>query len=105
MSLNILQTNSLFTTSPAILTPSSGANVLTANAGNQRNKLLIQNVGTNPVYVNFGGTASTTAFHFVLKACAVAADGSGGSYESGTVVWQGAVSVAGTTPSVVVLEM
>jgi len=103
MSLQTFQTSSLFTTAPAILTPSSGANVLSVNT--LRNKLLIQNVGTNPLFVNFGGTASSSAFHIVLKACSVASDGTGGSYESGNVVWQGSVSVAGTSPTLVVLEM
>ena len=104
MSLNIFQTNNLYTTSPAVLTPSSGGVVLNANTTG-RNKWMIQNLGTNPLYVNLGGTASTTAYHFVLKACAVAQDGSGGSYESGDVIWQGSVSVAGTSPTCCVLEM
>lgn len=87
----------------SILTPSSGAVVLASNTA--RNKLLIQNTGTNPLFVNFGSTASSTVFHIVLKACSVASDGTGGSYESGNVVWTGSVSVAGTTPTLVAWEL
>lgn len=103
MSLQTFGTQSLFTTAPAILNPTTGTNVLTVNTS--RNKFIVQNLGTNPLYVRFGDNASVTAFHIVLKACAVAADGTGGSYESGSVVWQGDVSVAGISPSLTILEM
>lgn len=65
----------------------------------------IQNVGTKPIFVLMGGTASSTVFHIVLKAGTGASDGLGGSIEEKSgAVFQGSISVAGTTPKVVVTE-
>jgi len=86
---------------PSILT---GASALAANA--DRNKWSIQNVGQNPLFINLGGTASSSVFHVVLKGGTADSDGLGGSYSedgSGTV-YTGPVTVAGTTPKYVVME-
>lgn len=70
----------------------------------------IQNLGTNALFVALGPTASaangaTGTFHVVLKAGAGAADGSGGAIGQETgVVYTGPISVAGTSPTFVVLE-
>lgn len=65
----------------------------------------IQNLGTNALFVNLGGTASTTVFHTVLKAGTGNDDGSGGSVgqEQG-VVFTGIITIAGTSPRYTVTE-
>lgn len=66
----------------------------------------IQNLGTNALYVNLGGTASTTVFHTVLKAGTGNDDGSGGSTgQSSGTVFIGTITIAGTSPRYTVLEM
>jgi len=66
----------------------------------------IQNVGTNPLFVLLGSGASSTVFHFVLKGGTGDSDGLGASFSQfGPCVYQGMVTVAGTTPKFVVLEM
>ena len=87
---------------PAIVT--SAGVVLEANE--DRYSWSIQNVGTNPIFVNFGGTASTTVFHSILKGGSGDSDGLGGSMgHEGSTVFTGAISIAGTTPKVVVTEL
>ena len=87
---------------PAIVT--SAGTAIAAN--DARGAWMIQNVGTNALFVNYGGTASSTVFHVVLKGGTGDSDGLGGSIsqESG-VVFTGAISVAGTTPKFVVTEL
>ena len=86
---------------PAILT-SAG----TALAANQNRKgWTIVNLGTNALYVCMGTTASTTVFHIPLKAGTGNDDGTGGAcgQEVG-VIYQGIITVAGTSPRFVVTE-
>ena len=66
----------------------------------------IQNQGTNQLYVYFGTGASSTIYHFILKASTGAADGTGGSFAmfSGDV-YRGVVTIAGTSPSYSILEL
>lgn len=86
---------------PAIL---SGATALAANA--QRAGWMIQNLGTNPLFVCLGNNASTTVFHAVLKGGTGADDGTGGSLSQfDGVVYTGLITVAGTSPRYVVLEI
>lgn len=87
-------------------TPSvqSAATALAANTA--RIGWSIQNQGTNVLYVLLGSGASTSVYHFTLKAAAGAADGSGGSIaQTAGVVYDGIITVAGTSPSYTVLEM
>lgn len=66
----------------------------------------IQNVGTNVLFVRFGGAASSTVFHSVLKGGTGDSDGNGGSIsEEGSSVFQGEIYVYGTTPKYVVTEL
>lgn len=87
---------------PSILTTAGIA--LASN--NARIGFAIQNVGTNPVFIRFGGTASSTVYHFVLKGGTADNDGLGGSltFTSGTI-FSGDVYFAGTTPKIVCLEI
>jgi len=86
---------------PAII---STATALAANAA--RGAWQIQNVGTNPIFVRLGSGASDTVFHAVLKGGSGAKDGLGASWgqDSGTV-YVGEITIAGTTPSYVVMEL
>jgi len=66
----------------------------------------IQNVGTNALFVRFGGAASSTVFHSVLKGGTGDSDGNGGSIsEEGSSVFQGEIYVAGTSPKYVITEL
>ena len=65
----------------------------------------IQNVGSGTVFIRLGGTASSTVFHTVLKAGSGDSDGTGGSMSQlSGVVFTGDISMAGTTPKILVLE-
>jgi len=92
-----------FANTPAIVTSAGVALADASPAG--RAGWQIQNVGTNPLFVNLGGTASATVYHFVLKGGTGDSDGLGASFSQfGPCVFQGAISVAGTSPKFVVLE-
>ncbi len=84
---------------PSILTGTA----LAANPA--RISFMIQNVGSNPLFVNFGGTASSSVFHAVLKGGTGDSDGLGASYSSGSVCFTGAVTFAGTSPKYVITEL
>jgi len=85
---------------PAI---ASSAAALAANPNRQGWQ--IQNLGTNPLFVNLGGTASTTVFHYVLKASTGNDDGTGGiATQMNGTVFLGAITIAGTSPRYTVLE-
>lgn len=87
---------------PAIVTTAGTA----LEANTLRKGFMIQNVGINTIYVRFGGVASSTVFHLVLKGGTADSDGNGGSIsEMGATVYQGLISVAGTTPKFVVTEL
>lgn len=68
--------------------------------------LMIQNQGTNPLFVYFGAGASSSVYNFILKASTGAADGTGGSFSmTAGVVYRGVITIAGTSPSYSVLEL
>ena len=83
------------------------ASVATAISSNE-NRLgwMIQNLGQNPLFVNLGGTASTTVFHAVLKGGTGNDDGLGASMSqmAGTV-YTGIITIAGTSPRYTVTEL
>ena len=82
----------------------SDATALEANPN--RGAWMIQNLGTNTLFVRFGSGASTTVFHVVLKAGTGNDDGTGGSIsQENGVVYTGIISVAGTSPRYVVTEL
>lgn len=66
----------------------------------------IQNQGTNVLYVCLGTGGSSSQYHYTLKACTGAADGTGGtvSMEAGTV-YNGIITIAGTSPSYTVADI
>ncbi len=85
---------------PAIQTVAG--NALLANG--DRKAWSIQNLGTNPLFVRLGPDASSTVFHYVLKAGSASDDGSGG-FISGDATYRGVISVAGTSPRFVAAEL
>lgn len=82
----------------------TNATALPANPA--RTGFLIQNQGTNPLFVLFGSGASSSVYNFILKGGTGAADGSGASFSmmDGNV-YRGEITIAGTTPSYSVLEL
>lgn len=87
---------------PAIVT--SGGDVLVANKA--RAAWMIQNLGTNPLFVRFGTAASSTVFHIVLKGATAPDDGTGGSIAQEVgVIFTGIISATGTSPRFVVTEL
>lgn len=86
---------------PAI---ASAATAISANP--KRIAWSIQNLGTNALFVLLGSGASTTVFHWVLKAGTGNDDGLGGiiSQMEG-VVWTGIVTIAGTSPRYTTTEI
>lgn len=84
---------------PAIVTTAGTA--IAANTA--RKAWSIQNLDTDPLFVLMGSGASTSVFHFVLKAGSVADDGLGGIVTDNQ--WLGIVTVSGTTPRFVVSEL
>ena len=87
-------------------TPSIASDTTALAANKARAAWMIQNLGTNPLFVRFGTGASSTVFHVVLKAGTGNDDGTGGtiSQEFGTL-WTGIVSIAGTSPRYTVTEL
>lgn len=88
-----------------INTPSiqTGATALSANA--ERQGWTIQNVGTNPLFIRLGGTASGTVYHYVLKGGSADNDGLGALVgETSGTVYTGEITIAGTSPKYVVME-
>lgn len=86
---------------PAII---ATATALAANPN--RSAWMIQNVGTNPLFVLMGSGCTSSIFHVVLKAGTGNSDGTGGSIaqEAGTV-YTGIITIAGTSPLYVVTEL
>jgi hypothetical protein len=71
-----------------------------------RGSWAIQNLGTNTLYVKLGDGASTTSFHFALKAGSVNDDGTGGSVsQSEGVVFNGKITVAGVSPRYTLMNL
>lgn len=79
----------------------------TALASNpKRIAWMIQNLGTNALFVNLGGAATTSVFHVVLKAGTGNDDGTGGSFaQEDGVIFTGNITIAGTSPRYVVTEL
>lgn len=89
------------TSTPSILT--SAGTVLARN--DDRNGFIIQNLGTNPLFVLFGSGASASVFNLVLKGATAPDDGTGGSVaQEDGVIYCGIITVSGTSPRFVVTE-
>lgn len=80
-------------------TARTAATALAAVTDGSRAKWGIQNSGTNVLGVVFGATT------IYLKACTAPDDGNGGGHvDEGNVVWDGIITVTGTSPRYNVFE-
>lgn len=98
---------SIVQTSGGVNTPSVATSTTALTANEERLGWSIQNQDTSVLKVCLGGTASSTVYHVILKACSSAADGTGGilNMTSG-VVFTGKVTVYSSgTPSYTVLDI
>lgn len=87
-------------------TPSILATATAIAANPARIAWAIQNLGTNTLFVLLGAGATTSIFHFVLKAASVQDDGTGGLIEQAEgIVYTGIVTIAGTSPRYTILEI
>ena len=67
---------------------------------------MIQNLGTNALFVRFGSGASTTVFHAVLKGGTGNDDGLGATLnQMNGIVYTGIITIAGTSPRYTTLEL
>lgn len=81
----------------------SATTALAANTG--RVGWLIQNLGTNPLFVRLGAGASATVFNIVLAAGTVNDNGTGGLFaQTEGIIYTGVISIAGTAPRYTITE-
>lgn len=87
-------------------TPSIASASTALSANPNRVGFSIQNLGTNALFVRLGSGATTSVFHFVLRAGTGTDDGTGGILTmADNAVYTGEISIAGTSPRYTVLEM
>lgn len=87
-------------------TPSIASDATALASNPARGGWMIQNLGTNPLFVRFGTGASTTVFNVILKGGSGNDDGQGGSHSQFEgVVYTGIVTIAGTSPRYVATEV
>jgi hypothetical protein len=87
-------------------TPAIASDTTALAANPRRTQWLIQNLGTNPLFVRLGSGASNTVFHTVLKASLLQDDGAGGIMGQDVgAIYCGVITIAGTSPRYTVLEM
>ena len=104
----VVLTSTVAKPSSSVNTPSiqTGATALAATAaGVTRKSFMIQNVGTNPLFILLGSGASTSVFNALIKGGTADSDGLGGSYSPSGFTYSGIVTVAGTSPKYVVTEI
>lgn len=91
-----------------LLTQSTNSGIASATAvsgaNEARRSYMIQNLGTNPLFVKEGASASTSDFSYILAAGSGNDNGTGAKYESGDNVYTGPISIAGTSPRYVFTE-
>lgn len=66
--------------------------ILNSNAN--RKEAIVVNTGTTVIFLGFGQTPTTSAYHVALGACTLANDGTGGTYTSD--MWKGAINAIGS---------
>lgn len=69
-----------------------------------RRDIIIQNLGTNTLYIKFGENATTTDFNLILKGGDANNDGNGGVVSYSNLSYTGVISVAGTSPRYVATD-
>jgi len=87
-------------------TPAIATATTALDANERRVGFSIQNLGTNVLFVRLGDGATTSLFHFALRAGTGTDDGTGGVLTlADSAVYTGKITVAGTSPRYTVLEM
>ena len=87
-------------------TPSIASATTALSSNSARRGWYIQNLGQNALFVRCGTGASSSVFHFVLKAASANDDGTGGSVgQTDGCVFTGEISIAGSSPRYTILEM
>ena len=87
-------------------TPSIASATTALDNNTARGGWMIQNLGTNPLFVRLASAASTTVFHIILKGNTENDDGLGGiisQFEG--VVYTGIITIAGTSPRYTATEL
>lgn len=96
----------IYQTTGNLNTPAIVADATALSANTARIGWMIQNLGQNALFVRLGSGASTSVFHFVLKAGTANDDGTAGSYsQMEGVIYTGIVTIAGTSPRYTVMEI
>lgn len=87
-------------------TPSIASAATAIAANSKRLGWSIQNLGQNTLFVLLGTGASTTVFHWVLKAATANDDGLGGIVgQMEGIVWTGIITIAGSSPRYTAVEI
>ena len=87
-------------------TPSIASAATAIAANTERAGWSIQNLGQNVLYIRLGASASTSVFHFALKAGTANDDGTGGSVsQTDGTVYTGIITIAGTSPRYTMMEL
>lgn len=87
-------------------TPSIATAATAIAANTSRKGWMIQNVGTNPLFVRLGASASASVFHAVIKGGVADNDGVGASIsQMDGAIYTGIITIAGTSPKYVVTEL
>lgn len=87
-------------------TPAIASAAVALAANSARGAWMIQNLGTNVLFVRFGDGATSTVFHAALKGGLGNDDGNGASLaQEAGVVFTGIISIAGTSPRYAVTEL
>lgn len=96
-------TSSTATAPAATTVTSTSGSILATNAN--RKEVTVVNTGTVVVFLAFGQTPTSSAYHVALAACSSGNDGTGGTYTSD--MWKGAINaiVASTSGTVCVTEL
>jgi hypothetical protein len=78
--------------------------VLSSNPA--RAGFMIQNQGTNPIFVALGSGATNDVYHIVLKGGTAVSDGNGGTFvQTSGAIYTGIITMSGTSPTYTVLEL
>ena len=80
---------------PSNLITASTAGAKSA-ANPARKSITIQNQGTNVLFVKLGDSASTSSFHYTVKASGAQDNGTGGTIKVDD--YTGVITIAGTSP-------
>lgn len=102
MSTNTVVATSQIKTRTGVI--SSSGTLLAENLN--RSGLILQNLGTNPLYVAFStGAVAGTTFDFILKGSGSANDGTGGIMSFDVLSYTGIISIDGTGISCTATEL